>query len=111
MESGAGWAPFWLNRMDEHYEKLHRFYPEITEEPSATFKRQCFLGVEPDDHLMPQMVDSGLEDTLIFSSDFPHFDAIFPGSAAALADRNDLSPEAKRKALRDNGLRMYGVKK
>ena len=111
MENGAGWAPFWLNRIDEHYEKLRRFYPEIKEEASETFKRQCFLGVEPDDHLIPHMVDFGLEDTLIFSSDFPHFDAIFPGSVAALADRDDLSPVVKRKTLRDNALRMYGVKK
>src|SRR5262249_45475418 len=47
MESGAGWAPFWLNRMDEHWEKPQHG-SDLPERPSAYFKRQCFLGVEPD---------------------------------------------------------------
>lgn len=111
MESGAGWAPFWLNRMDEHHEKLHRFYPEMEEKPSVTFRRQCFLGIEPDDHLLPHLIDFGLGDALLFSSDFPHFDAAYPGSVAALAGRTDLADNTKRKALRDNALRFYGVKR
>ena len=106
MESGARWAPFWLNRMDEHWEKglMGRTTPE---RPSFYFKRQCFLGVEPDDHLMSQMVDFGLGDAWS-SSDFPHFDAIYPGSTATLLDRDDLGDSLKRKILHDNAVRMYG---
>ena len=107
MESGAGWAPFWLNRMDEHWEKSDRHGATTTEAPSTLFKRQCFLGVEPDDHLMGQMLDFGLEDCLVFSSDFPHYDAIYPGSVAALTGREDVSDAAKRKMLHDNAARMY----
>ncbi len=111
MESGAGWAGFWLHHLDEHYEKLHRFYPGLDEEPSFYFKRQCFLGVEPDYAQIPYLIDCGLEETLVFSSDFPHYDAIYPGSVAAMADRKDMTDVQKRKTLRDNALRMYGVKK
>ena len=109
LENGAGWAPFWLNHLDEHHEKWSRFYPGLDEKPSFYFKRQCYLGVEPDYALIPHLVESGLEDTLIFSTDFPHFDAIYPGSVAAMVDRKDLSDEVKRKALRDNALRLYGA--
>lgn len=110
MESGASWAPSWLHRMDEHFVKLHKHYPhEIKELPSFYFKRQCFLGIEPDDHFVSHMVEEGLEDTLIYSSDFPHFDAIWPGSAAATYDRTDMTDGVKRKALHDNALRMYGA--
>ena len=108
MESGAGWAPFWLNRMDEHWEKPEHG-TSTPERPSFYFKRQCFVGIEPDDHLMKQMVDFGLEDCLIYSSDFPHYDAIFPGSVNALLERDDLTAEQQRKILRDNALRMYDV--
>jgi predicted TIM-barrel fold metal-dependent hydrolase len=111
MESGAGWAPYWLIRMDEHFEKLaHQpslHTPKLKERPSETFKRQCYLGVEPDDEMIPYMIERGLEDTLIFSSDFPHFDAIFPGSVDAMAKRQDMSDQAKRKALHDNSVRFY----
>jgi predicted TIM-barrel fold metal-dependent hydrolase len=109
LESGAGWAGFWLHHLDEHYEKWHRFYPGLDELPSVYFQRQCFLGVEPDYALMPHLIAQGLGDTLLFSTDFPHFDAIFPGSAAALYTRTDLAEEQKRKILRDNALRFYGA--
>jgi len=112
MESGAGWAGFWLHHLDEHHEKLIRMYPELAPE-SATyyFQRQCFLGVEPDYAQVPHLIECGLEECLVFSSDFPHFDAIWPGSVAAMADRKDMTDVQKRKALRDNALRMYGVTK
>ena len=111
MESGAGWAPFWLDRMDEHFEKavFNSAHPDLKRKPSDYFKRQCFLGVEPDYALLPQMVDWGLEDTLVYASDFPHFDCIFPGSAAAAANRTDMSGEVKRKLVRDNALRLFNA--
>ena len=111
LESSAGWASFWMLQVDGHWEKWHKFYPGIKEKPSYYFQRQCFLGVEPDYELLPHLVDRGLEDTLVFSTDFPHFDAIYPGSVAALAERTDLSAEVKRKALRDNALRLYCTEK
>ena len=107
MESGAGWAPFWVQRMDEHWEQLHKLLPAIQEKPSFYFKRQCFLGVESDDEMLPHLVAAGMEDHLIFSSDFPHPDSIYPGAVTALTSREDLSAAVKRKALRDNALRMY----
>lgn len=111
LENGAGWAPFWLDHMDEHYEKWHRFYPGLDEKPSLFFKRQCYLGVEPDYGLIPHLVEFGLGHTLVFSTDFPHFDAIYPGSVATMANRDDMTDELKRQVLRDNALRLYGVKK
>ena len=110
MENGAGWAGFWLHHLDEHYEKLGRFYPDLPpEKPSFYFKRQCFLGVEPDYEQIGHLVDCGLEDTLVFSSDFPHFDSIYPGSVAACANRSDLTAAQKKKILRTNSLRFYNV--
>ena len=109
MESGAGWAPFWLERMDEHWEKpnFRPAHPQLTERPSDIFRRQCWLGVEPDYHFIPHMIDFGLQDALVYSSDFPHFDCIFPGSAAAAAHREDISEENKRKLLNENALRFF----
>lgn len=107
LENGAGWAGFWLHHLDEHWEKWHTFYPGIKEKPSYYFKRNCYLGIEPDYDLLPHLVECGLEDTLVFSTDFPHFDAIFPGSVSALVNRKDVSAATKRKALHDNCLRLY----
>ena len=108
MESGATWAPFWLNRMDDHAEQFSKDGGGLPEKPSTYFKRQCFLGVEASDPLLTVLIDYGLEDTLLFCSDFPHFDAHFPGAVRALTDRDDVAADVKRKLLSVNARRLYG---
>lgn len=109
MESDAGWAPFWLARMDSHAHLFARDHAPLPEPPSVYFKRQCFLGVESKDPLLPVLVQFGYEDNLVFASDFPHFDAMFPGTVDALSRRADLSDDVKRKILRENAVRLYGI--
>ncbi|HKR48528.1 MAG TPA: amidohydrolase family protein [Pseudonocardiaceae bacterium] len=109
MESGATWAPFWLNRMDDHVEQFAKDRPLLPEKPSTYFKRQCFLGTESEDLLLPVMIEHGLEDTLLFCSDFPHFDARFPGAVTSLTDRNDIGETVKRKMLCDNARRLFDL--
>ncbi|MEU7592765.1 amidohydrolase family protein [Streptomyces sp. NPDC039022] len=109
MESGAGWAPFWLNRMDDHAEQFAKDRPPLPERPSTYFKRQCYLGVEPEDPLLPMLIEQGLGENLLFASDFPHFDAKFPGAVTALADRKDIDEAAKRQLLCDNARRFFGI--
>ncbi|MET9297536.1 amidohydrolase family protein [Streptomyces sp. NPDC003077] len=109
MESGAGWAPFWLNRMDDHAEQFAKDRPPLPERPSTYFKRQCYLGVEPEDPLLPMLIEQGLAENLLFASDFPHFDAKFPGAVTALTDRKDIDETAKRQLLCDNARRFFGI--
>lgn len=109
MESGATWAPFWLNRMDDHAEQFARDALALPENPSTYFHRQCFLGVDAGDPLLPILVEHGLEETLLFCSDFPHFDARFPGAVSCLTDRADIGETVKRKVLCDNASRFYGL--
>ncbi|MFI0740699.1 amidohydrolase family protein [Streptomyces sp. NPDC021100] len=109
MESGGGWAPFWLHRMDDHVLQFAKDRPPLPEAPSTYFKRQCYLGVEPEDPMLPMLIDHGLEDNLLFASDFPHFDATFPGAVTGLTDRKDVGEEQKRKILYENARRFYGA--
>jgi uncharacterized protein len=109
MESGGGWAPFWLNRMDDHAEQFAKDHPPLPERPSTYFRRQCFLGIEAEDPLLPMLIDQGLEDNLLFASDFPHFDAKFPGAVNGLTDRQDIGDAVKRKILSDNARRLNGI--
>jgi uncharacterized protein len=108
MESGATWAPFWLNRMDAHMQVFAKDHPPLAEKPSTYFRRQCFLGIDPDDALLDQLVSFGLEDNLVFATDFPHFDAPFPGAVNGILERS--WPDAvKKKVLFENGARLYGL--
>ena len=47
------------------------------------------------------------EDCVVWASDYPHPDAIFPGAPKATLANPRLSAAAKRKVLVDNGRRLY----
>jgi predicted TIM-barrel fold metal-dependent hydrolase len=109
LESGAGWLPYWLWRMDEHYEKLAFQVPWLKMKPSDYFRRQCYASCEPDEPNLGETVRSLGEERVLFASDYPHWDAIFPGAPRALRDRGDLTAEAKRKILGENAAKLLGL--
>jgi predicted TIM-barrel fold metal-dependent hydrolase len=92
LESATGWLPYWLNRLDEHIEWLS------PERPSASelFARQCAISSDPDDGCVASTVALVGADHVLWASDFPHPDAVFPGAPAQFAehagvDRDELA--------------------
>ena len=51
--------------------------------PSEYFARQCVISTEPDDDLIGHTVAAVGADHVMWASDFPHPDAIYPGAPAA----------------------------
>jgi uncharacterized protein len=86
LESGTGWLPYWLHRLDEHHEWMAETeldWLELT--PSEYFARQCAISSEAEDALAAMTMRAVGTDHLMWASDFPHPDAIFPDSARAFA--------------------------
>jgi predicted TIM-barrel fold metal-dependent hydrolase len=106
LESGAGWLPYWLWRMDEHYEILSFQVPWLKMKPSDYFRRQCFISFEPDETRLGEVIGAVGADRVVFASDYPHWDATFPGVTKMILDRNDLSEETKKKILGENAARL-----
>jgi uncharacterized protein len=109
LESGVGWLPHWLERMDEHFKGIGYMVPWLKMPPSDYFRRQCFVSADPDEKTIPYVVESVGADYIVFGSDYPHFDMKFPGAVAAVRDRKELSPKAKRKILYDTPARLYQI--
>ncbi|MDH3444016.1 MAG: amidohydrolase family protein [Deltaproteobacteria bacterium] len=108
LESGCGWIPYWLNRMDEHQEVLGVQLPALKEEPSKLLNRgQLYFSCEPDELELAHVVDVIGDDWVVFASDYSHFDSRFPGAADPIVNHPGLSDAAKRKILRDNARRLY----
>lgn len=110
LEGNCSWLPFFLWRLDEHWERLGDVYaPDLTMAPSAYWKRQCFASAEADEEPMKYTIDyMGSSRGLVFSTDFPHGDSKFPESIDRFLQLN-ISETDKRQILWDNCASYYGL--
>jgi predicted TIM-barrel fold metal-dependent hydrolase len=109
LESGCGWLPYWLWRLDE-VEYKH-FAWEVKEQvkmkPSDYFRRQCFIAVEPSEPYLPQLLDYIGSDNVILGSDYPHIDHDPNIIANLIALQDQLSKATIKKILWHNPCRYY----
>jgi hypothetical protein len=111
LEAGCGWAPYWMERMDEEFAKRGRAEaPALKKKPSEYVRGgNIYFSCEADEWLMPQALALVGEDQIVYASDFPHWDNSYPGSIDEIRNRADISDEQKRKILADNCRRLYGL--
>jgi uncharacterized protein len=116
LEIGIGWVPYWMERMDEHWEKhelrgeLEKEVPYLTQKPSQYVKSgNIFVTCEPDEKTLPDCLGHVGEDFPMYASDYPHGDSKFPNTVALLKNREDIPPSAKEKILGTNAARFYGL--
>jgi len=109
LESGVGWVPYMMDRLDEEVEKRGADEaPYLTKLPSEyVTSGRVFFGVECGEKTIPDAVRWGLDDTFLYSSDYPHWDSEWPLTVKAVRDRKDLSDTTKQKMLHDNVARFY----
>ena len=80
-ESGLGWIPYWLDRLDEHFEVMGHHTPWLKRRPSEIFANQCFVSMEADEAQgLKWMAGKGLRGCVLWGSDYPHFDSTYPGA-------------------------------
>jgi uncharacterized protein len=109
LEGNCGWAPWLLQRLDEHWEWVGAVdAPELDRRPSEYFRRSCFLSVEADETTARYYVDAFGDDNLVFSTDYPHGDSKFPRAVESFLEL-PLSESTKRKVLWDNLARLYDL--
>jgi predicted TIM-barrel fold metal-dependent hydrolase len=109
LESGCGWLPFWLERLDEHYELMPEQAPHIDRKPSEYFlDGNAWVACEPGEQGLGYVAQRCGAGKLLYASDYYHWDCGFPDTVRTLAGRADLSDVAKRQILSSNAARLYG---
>jgi uncharacterized protein len=109
-ESGCGWLPYWLWRLDREYEDLQwEVGDRVKMKPSEYFHRQCFIAVEPSEMYLPKLLEELGEDNLIFGSDYPHMDHKPDIVADMVALEGQVSKPVLQKILWDNPRRFYSL--
>ena len=107
LEGNGSWLPFWLWRLDEHWELSGRYEtPEVKSRPSEYFYRQCFVSFECDETPAKQAIEVCGNECFVFSTDFPHVDAKYPEATERFLEL-PISHESKQKILWDNCARLY----
>jgi predicted TIM-barrel fold metal-dependent hydrolase len=110
-ESGLGWLPYFLKRMDLEWLALKDsldYAPSIP--PSELFARQVMAAFE-EDELAPQVVPMIGADSCMWASDYPHTDSTFPHSRQAIDEMfATLTEDDRRKITATNCARLYGFR-
>ena len=108
VECGIGWIPYFLERMDQTFNK-HRFWTKsvIKEKPSHYWYRQGYATFITDLAGIAERHRAGI-DNIMWSTDYPHSDSTWPKSREALAQHFDGVPPAERaKIAGGNAARLY----
>jgi predicted TIM-barrel fold metal-dependent hydrolase len=106
-ESGIGWIPYVLWRMDAEWEDQFQDLP-LTMAPSEYWKRQCFATYQTDP-VGVKLLDELGADRVMWGSDFPHPDGIWPDSQEYLQRELGHLPAAiRRKVQCENAAKLYG---
>lgn len=106
-ECGIAWIPYVLFRMDEEYQR-QLFHIGLSLKPSEYWERQGYSTFQIE-HLTNEMVDLVGEDKIMWGSDYPHPDCIWPDSRAVIDEHLGHLDEAKiKKLVCDNTAKLYG---
>ncbi len=110
LESGCGWLPYWLWRLDEEYENLHwEVKANVKIEPSEYFRRQCFISIDPSEPYLDRIIGHIGSDSLIFGADYPHYDHKSDIVEKVVALEERLPRITVQKLLWDNPARFCGL--
>jgi len=85
LESGIGWVPYLMERLDEHYERLPHLLPEMSRWPRDYMKSGAiYYSCDPDEASLPFALEMLGDDLIFYASDYPHWDGRFPHSVTPL---------------------------
>jgi len=106
-ESGIGWLPYVLDHMDLEWEdQFHDL--DLKMKPSEYWHRQCYATYQSD-RIGIKMLDEIGEDNIMWGSDFPHPDGIWPDSQEYIRRELGHLPAARRhKIVCANAATLYG---
>jgi hypothetical protein len=111
MEGGAGWLPFWMERLDEHVEKLAPQMPALKRRPSEIIKsNQLVVSCESEESGLDRVLDAAGAASVLYASDYCHWDCHFPYSVKDIVEGRDLSNEQRKRILYQNAVDFFALK-
>ena len=111
LESGVGWLPWWLDKMD-HWNEARLAGPSVELKPSEYVARQIWVSGDPDETSFPTAASVAPSNRLIWASDFPHLD-ILEGEPSVTEELYEnlagLPVEVAERIIGLNACELYGL--
>ncbi len=116
-ESGAGWVPWVVEELDYRHFRLWECADYWDDKggiphkmkPSEVFKRQVYGTFQQSPTAMA-LTDFWGPDNLLWASDYPHPDSIWPNSVRTIGETmGHMSPDMVRKICGGNAAKLYGL--
>jgi uncharacterized protein len=106
-EAGIGWIPYVLWRMDAEWEDQFKDL-SLKMPPSEYWKRQCYATYQTDPIGVKLLDEIGV-DRVMWGSDFPHPDGVWPDSREYVQrEMGHLPAGVRRKIVCENAAQLYG---
>jgi predicted TIM-barrel fold metal-dependent hydrolase len=111
LEIGATWIPYYLDRLDEHWEKrAEHEMPLLDRKPSQLVRESpLYFSIEAGESLLPAAIDYLGAEHYLYASDIPHWDNEFPESLEQVLEHPELSDQTKRLILAENARTLFGL--
>jgi len=112
LEANGGWLVAWLERLDHQHAIFPWDAPALKRCPSEYFRRQCWISFDADESTLAFSAESPLcgADRILWASDYPHADALFPGVTAELQQgMASLRAEQQVAIAGGNARALYGL--
>jgi predicted TIM-barrel fold metal-dependent hydrolase len=113
-ESNFGWVPFWRQTMDEEWDRHQQTQwtrVQAEQPPSSYLGRNVFVTIL-DDKVGFDLArtDRSLQQTAMFSNDYPHSVTIWPRSQKVIAELTaGMDESAKHAILAGNAIRAFNL--
>jgi uncharacterized protein len=107
-ETGAGWMPWLVERLDDSYASRPNLAPHLKRKPSEVLAEgRLFHSIDADERYIGHCVQELGEDIWLFATDYPHPGTTWPNAARSAIERRGLSESAKKKILAANAQRLF----
>lgn len=113
LEAGAGWLPWFIERLHEHFESRGDWIADGWQREPAEYVAagNVWITCEPDEGTLPTLVEKLGDRCVMFASDYPHWDGAWPNATSELIEHAEgrLAPESLRRIAADNAREFYGI--
>ncbi len=107
-ECGVSWVPYILGRIDEEYEDRYT-HLNFSLKPSGYWHRQGYTTFQHEPYAK-ELIHIVGEDNIMWGSDYPHSDGVFPDSQEVIQkDLSDVGETVLRKLTRENAGNLYRI--